>query len=189
MSSTIGLIGGCSAESTAIYYRRLNEDARSRAAGHGARVLLWSFDFADIDALIAEDKWDLAAARFVEAARWLEKGGADCVLITTNTMHRVAQEVEGAISVPLLHIVDASAAAIKDAGARSALVLGTRYLMAQPHFFGRLEAKGVATAKPGAPDAERVHRVIYDDLMTGLVPERAKETLRDVIARAAHAGL
>ncbi len=152
---TIGLIGGLSWESTAIYYRLLNEAVRRRLGGlHSARLLLWSFDFAEIEALQAEGDWAGAAAQMAEAARRLARGGADCLVICSNTMHRMAAEVEAAGDLPLIHIADATAAAIKRQrqppapAARHALYHGAALLQGAPQRAPRHRGHGARRGRP-----------------------------------------
>ena len=178
---TIGLIGGLSWESTAIYYRLLNEAVRRRLGGlHSARLLLWSFDFAGIEALQAEGDWAGAAAQMAEAARRLARGGADCLVICSNTMHRMAAEVEAAGTLPLIHIADATAAAIKAGASRRPLLLATRYTIEQPFYKGRLSARhGIEAVVPEAADRETVHRIIYEELCRGIIrPDQGRLSLR-----------
>ena len=153
----IGLIGGMSWESTAVYYRLLNQGARERLGGlHSAPIVLWSFDFAEIEALQASGDWDKATDAMIAAARGLEAAGAGCVVICTNTMHRMADDVQAAVSIPLIHIGDTTAAHIKAMGGTRPLLLGTRFTMEQDFYKGRLvERHGIDVR---VPDDERLHR-------------------------------
>jgi aspartate racemase len=182
---TIGLIGGLSWESTAIYYRLLNEAVRRRLGGlHSARLLLWSFDFAEIEALQAGGDWAGAAARMAEAARCLVRGGADCLVICSNTMHRMAAEVEAAGDLPLIHIADATAAAIKVSSSRRPLLLATRYTVEQPFYKGRLrERHGIEAMVPEEADRETVHRIIYEELCRGILRPDSKSAFLDIVGR------
>ena len=173
---TIGLIGGMSWESTATYYRTLNELARQRQGGlHSAEILLWSFDFAEIEALQAAGDWHGATERMVGAAKRLERGGADCMLICTNTMHMMYDTVQASVSVPVLHIADAAAAAIKAAACRRPLLLATAYTMEQDFYTGRLSDKhGLDVMVPNAPDRADVHRIIYEELCQGEIKPASK---------------
>ena len=138
----IGLIGGMSWESSAEYYRIINEKVRDRLGNlHSARCLMWSFDFAEIEALQHAGRWDKATELLVEAAQRLERGGADFMLICTNTMHRMADDVQAAVSIPLLHIADPTAERIKAAGLKRIGLLGTAFTMEQDFYKGRLTAK------------------------------------------------
>ena len=182
---TIGLIGGMSWESTATYYRLLNEGVRARVGGqHAAELLLWSFDFAEIEALQVADEWARATERMIEAARAVERGGADCVLICANTMHKMADEVAAAISVPLIHIADATAVAIKNLGAKRPLLLGTAYTMEQDFYVGRLkDAHGIEVAIPDAMERKIVHDIIFNELCQGVVTSASKSKLTQIIER------
>ena len=182
---TIGLIGGLSWESTAIYYRLLNEAVRRRLGGlHSARLLLWSFDFAEIEALQAEGDWAGAGAQMAEAARRLARGGADCLVICSNTMHRMAAEVEAAGDLPLIHIADATAAAISASASRRPLLLATRYTMEQPFYKGRLsERHGIEAMVPEEADRETVHRIIYEELCRGIIRPESKAAYLEIVGR------
>jgi aspartate racemase len=183
---TIGLIGGLSWESTAIYYRLLNEGVRRRLGGlHSAEILLWSFDFARIEALQSRGDWTAAAAAMIEAARRLERGGAECLLIGSNTMHRMAGEIEAAVDLPLLHIADAAAAAIKASASRRPLLLATAYTMEQPFYKERLaRGHGIDVMVPEPADRETVHRIIYEELCRGIVRPESRSAYLEAIGRA-----
>jgi aspartate racemase len=187
---TLGLIGGMSWESTAIYYRLLNEGARDRLGGlHSAQLLLWSFDFAEIEALQAEGDWDGATARMVDAAKRLAAGGAAALLICTNTMHRMADQVQAAVDVPLIHIADATAAAIKAGTARRPALLATRYTMEQDFYKGRLRDRhGIDVLVPDEAGRERVHHIIYDELCRGIIRPESKAVYLAEIDRLRAAG-
>lgn len=187
---TIGLLGGMSWESTALYYRDINREVAARLGGlHSAKILLASVDFADIAALQSAGDWDGAGAVLGEHARALVAGGADLVVICTNTMHRVADAVEAAAGVPLLHIADPTGAALVAAGHRRIGLLGTRFTMEQDFYRDRLaERFGLDVVVPEADDRDLVHRVIFDELVHGIVTEPSRAAYRDVIARLAGAG-
>jgi aspartate racemase len=178
-------------ESSANYYRIVNELVRDAAGGlHSARVLMCSVDFAAIESCQVEGRWDDAALELAEAARALERGGADCVVLCTNTMHKVAAQVAAAVAIPFIHIVDATAAAIRAAGLRRVGLLGTCFTMEEDFYVARLADRGrVEVIVPGAADRAIVNRVIYDELCLGRVEERSRaEYLRiidDLIARGA----
>ena len=180
---TIGLIGGMSWESTAVYYDHLNRLARERLGGlHSAQLLLWSFDFAEIEQLQAAGDWRAATARMIDAAQRLERGGADCLVICTNTMHRMAPEVQGAVTIPLLHIADATAAAIKESAALKPALLATRYTMEQDFYKGRLkEQHGIEVAVPDAAGRRVVHDIIYDELCQGVVKDASKQRYLQIV--------
>lgn len=188
---TLGLIGGMSWESTAIYYRHLNELARQHLGGlHSAQLLLWSFDFAEIEALQVAEDWAAATARMVEAARGLARAGAEAIVICTNTMHRMAAEVEAAVEIPLIHIADTTAAAIQASPARHPLLLATGYTMAQDFYKGRLrERHGIDVAVPDEAGRDLVHRVIYEELCQGVVRPESKAAYLDLIEAQRRAGI
>ena len=165
----IGLIGGMSWESSAEYYRILNEGVRDRKGPTAsARCLLWSFDFAEIEALQHEGDWEGLSARMIDAARRLESAGADMLLICTNTMHRMAPAVQTAVEIPLLHIADPTARAIKSAGHRKVGLLGTAFTMEHDFYKGRLsDMHCLEVIVPDDEDRAVVHRIIYDELVAG----------------------
>ncbi|MFG2898566.1 aspartate/glutamate racemase family protein [Streptomyces zaomyceticus] len=179
---TIGLIGGMSWESTAEYYRLLNELTRERLGGlHSARCVLYSVDFAEIERLQVQGRWTEAGEILAAAAQALEAAGADMVLICTNTMHKVADQVEAAVSVPLLHLADVTAAAVRASGLSRVGLLGTAFTMEQDFYRGRLEAGGLDVRTPEAEGREIVHRVIYEELCLGIVREESRAAYRKVI--------
>ncbi|MEU7135968.1 aspartate/glutamate racemase family protein [Streptomyces sp. NPDC046261] len=179
---TIGLIGGMSWESTAEYYRILNERTRERLGGlHSARCVLHSVDFAEIEQLQVQGRWAEAGDVLAGAARSLEAAGADLLLICTNTMHKVADSVEAAVSVPLLHLADATAAAVRAAGLRRVGLLGTAFTMEQDFYRGRLAAGGLDVRVPDAEGRALVHRVIYEELCLGVVREASRADYRRVV--------
>jgi aspartate racemase len=161
-------------ESSAEYYRIINERVRDRLGGlHSARCLMWSFDFAKMEELQHAGRWDEAAVLMVEAARRLERGGADFLLICTNTMHRMADEVQAAINLPLPHIADPTADRIKAAGLRRVGLLGTAFTMEQQFYKGRLASQhGLEVLVPDDEGRALVHRVIYEELVRGRVSRR-----------------
>lgn len=181
----IGLIGGMSWESSAEYYRILNEGVRDRIGPTAsARCLLWSFDFAEIERLQHAGDWDGLTARIVDAARRLEAAGVDVLLICTNTMHRMAPAVEAAITVPLLHIADPTAERITAAGHRKVGLLGTAFTMEHDFYKGRLTARhGLKVLVPDADDRATVHRIIYEELVAGKVLPQSRAAYREVIGR------
>ncbi|MFF4294392.1 aspartate/glutamate racemase family protein [Streptomyces vinaceus] len=186
---TIGLLGGMSWESTAEYYRLLNELTRDRLGGlHSARCVLYSVDFADIEHLQAEGRWAEAGEVLAEAGRRLEAAGADLVLICTNTMHKVADRVQDALSVPLLHLADATADAVKGAGLTRVGLLGTAFTMEQEFYRGRLAASGLEVCVPDAEGRALVHRVIYEELCRGVVREESRAAYQAVIQELVAAG-
>jgi aspartate racemase len=180
----IGLIGGLSWESSAEYYRLMNLAVRDRLGGlRSARSLMWSFDFGEIEALQRAGDWARAASLMVDAARRLERGGADFLLICSNTMHRMADEVAAAIGIPLLHIADPTAERIKAQGFGRVGLIGTAFTMEEGFYKGRLEHRfGLEILVPGAGDRALVHRVIYDELVQGQVNPASRNAYRGVIA-------
>ncbi|MFF8373161.1 aspartate/glutamate racemase family protein [Streptomyces lydicus] len=186
---TIGLLGGMSWESTAEYYRLLNELTRERLGGlHSARCVLYSVDFAEIERLQAEGRWEQAAEILAEAAGALEAAGVDMLLLCTNTMHKVADEVAAAVSVPLLHLADTTAEAVRARGLRRVGLLGTAFTMEQDFYRGRLERHGLDVLVPGAAARSTVHRVIYEELCLGVVREESRTAYRAVIDDLVAAG-
>lgn len=186
----IGLIGGMSWESSAEYYRIINEGVRDRLGGlRSARCLMWSFDFGKIEALQHAGRWDDAAALLADAAQRLERGGADFFLICTNTMHRVADQVQAAVGIPLLHIADATAERIVVAGIGRVGLIGTAFTMEQDFYKGRLSQRfGLDVLVPEAEDRAVVHRVIYEELVQGQALPASRDAYRAVIARLAGRG-
>jgi aspartate racemase len=180
----IGLLGGMSWESSAEYYRLLNEFVRDRLGGlHSARCVLASVDFAEVEEMQVAGRWDDAGRLLAEAAAGLEAAGAESVLICTNTMHKVADTVSGAISVPLLHLADATAEAVTGAGLTTVGLLGTAFTMEQDFYRSRLAAHGLDVLVPGDADRREVHRVIYEELCLGVVREESRRAYQGVIDR------
>jgi aspartate racemase len=185
----IGFLGGMSWESSAEYYRLANETVRDRLGGlHSARCLMYSVDFAGIARMQAEGRWDDAATALATAGRALEAGGADFIVLCTNTMHKVADAVSDAVAVPLLHIGDTTAAAVLDAGVHRVGLLGTGFTMSQPFYADRLAAHGLDVLVPSEQDQATVHRIIYDELCVGAIREESRDAYRQVIERLVAAG-
>lgn len=181
---TIGVLGGMSWESTAHYYRVLNEAVRERAGGlHSAEILLHSVDFAPIAELQARDDWDAAAVTLGSAARGLAAAGADFLVIATNTMHIVASQIEAAAGIPVLHIADPTADAAIAAGVTTLGLLGTRFTMEKDFYTRRLQERGLTAIVPEASDRDTVHRIIYDELVLGIVRDESRAEYRAVIQR------
>jgi aspartate racemase len=186
---TLGLLGGMSWESTIPYYRRINECVRDRLGGlHSAQLVLYSVDFAAIEALQHRGEWDAAGDRLAEAAQALQRAGAEGLVICTNTMHRVLAQIEPAVRIPVLHIADATAARIRAAGVTRVGLLGTRFTMEQAFYRGRLERHGLQVRVPDAAQREIVHRVIYDELCQGRCLAESRAAYRAVIADLVAAG-
>ncbi|MBN9544848.1 MAG: aspartate/glutamate racemase family protein [Alphaproteobacteria bacterium] len=186
----IGLIGGMSWESSSEYYRIINQSVREKLGGlRSARCLMWSFDFGEIEALQHAGRWDDATALMIDAAQRLERGGADFFLICTNTMHRMADSVQAAVRIPLLHIADPTAERIKARGLTKVGLLGTAFTMEQDFYKGRLKDKfGLDVLVPEAEDRATVHRIIYDELVQGRVESRSRDAYRKIIARLIERG-
>ncbi|HHQ4686303.1 aspartate/glutamate racemase family protein [Aeromonas veronii] len=186
----IGLLGGMSWESTVSYYQALNRGVRAQLGGlHSARVLLNSVDFAGIERLQHAGDWPATARLLAAEARKLQDGGADFLLIGTNTMHKVAPEIEAAIDIPLLHIADATAAKLRADGITRVGLLGTRFTMEQDFYKGRLQERfGLAVLVPDDAERERVHRIIYDELCLGEIRESSRAEYLAIIEGLAAAG-
>jgi len=187
---TIGLIGGMSWESSAAYYRIINQEVARRLGGlHSARSLMYSVDFAEIEEFQHQGRWDEATARMIEAARQVERGGADCVLLCTNTMHRMADDVQGSVAIPLLHIADATGERIVTHGLTAIGLLGTRFTMEQDFYRGRLQERyGLDVLTPDAEERQVVHEVIYRELVLGHVRPASKDAYKRAIAHLAARG-
>ena len=182
---TLGLIGGMSWESTTSYYQWLNRLARERLGGqHSAKLLMWSADFAPIAAMQAAGDWDGATAVMVDAARRLEGAGADAILICANTMHLMAPAVAAAVSIPVLHVADATARAIRAAGSHRPLLLATRFTMEKNFYRDRLRAGGVEAVLPEAEERERLHAIIFDELVQGRLEPTSRAALIEITRRA-----
>jgi len=173
---TIGLIGGMSWESSIEYYRIINQGIREKMGGlHSARSLMYSVDFAEIEVLQHQKRWQEATEMMKDAARSLEAGGADFVLICTNTMHLMAESVERAVSIPLLHIADATADAVRKSGMSTVGLLGTRFTMEEDFYSGRLSQKhGLEVFIPQEDERQRVHDIIYDELCCGTIKDPSR---------------
>jgi len=186
---TLGLLGGMSAESTAIYYRELNRLVRERLGGlHSADLLLWSVDFAGIAELQAQGRWDETGRILADGARRLEGAGAQAIVLCTNTMHLNAPAIEAAIRVPFLHIGDATATALKARGVKRPLLLATRFTMEQAFYRDRLAAAGLDCLIPDETDRGRLHAIIYDELCQGVVNPASKAQALEMVAKARGAG-
>jgi aspartate racemase len=183
--AVIGLIGGMSWESSAQYYRIINREVQKRLGGvHSARSLMWSVDFGEIENLQHRGAWDKLTEEMVDAAIRLERGGADFVLLCTNTMHRMAGAVSAAINIPLLHIADPTGEKIRQAGFRKVGLLGTAFTMEQDFYKTRLEHLfGLDVIVPGAEDRRIVHQVIYKELVAGKVLPQSRQAYHEIISR------
>lgn len=182
---TIGIIGGMSAESTAHYYAHINAGVRQKLGGlHAAEIILWSVDFANIANLQAKGDWPAMAKQLADIAARLERAGADCIILATNTMHKVAPEIETAISIPFIHIADATAAKIKAAGFKRPGMMATAYTMEQDFYVGRFAEKhSLDVMVPEAADRAETHRIIYEELCKGVVSQTSKTAYEAIAHR------
>jgi len=187
---TIGVIGGMSWESSAEYYRLLNRHAKARLGGHhNARSLMLTVDFAAVEAAQRAGDWAALGAQMADAARQLERGGADLVILATNTMHRVYESIEQALAIPFLHIADPTGDALRAAGIERVGLLGTRYTMEQTFYTGRLrERYALDTLLPDETERAEVHRIIYDELCHGVVRDESRRAYQRVIEALAARG-
>ena len=180
---TIGLIGGMSWESTVPYYRLINEGIKARLGGlHSAKIVLYSVDFHEIEQLQRSGDWDAAGALLAQAARSLASAGAAFLVLCTNTMHKVAPAIEAAVSIPLLHVVDGTAADITAAGCKKVGLLGTRFTMEQAFYTDRLQQYGLQVSIPNQQDRDIVHRVIYEELCLGVLRDESRDHYRRIMA-------
>ena len=180
---TIGLIGGMSWESSLIYYRLINKAVKERLGGlHSAKCIMYSVDFAEIEPLQHDGKWTEAAQKMSEAARHVEDGGADFLVLCTNTMHKTANDIERHVNIPLLHIADATAEKIKGEGLGRLGLIGTRSTMEDDFYKGRLIDKhGLEVVVPDEDQRQAVHRIIYDELCLGVIRQDSKERYKDIM--------
>lgn len=180
---TLGLMGGMSWESTAIYYRLINEGVRNKLGDlHSAQLLLWSFDFSDIVKLQASEDWDKAGELLVNAAKQLKNAGTDGLMICTNTMHKVADMVQNEVRLPLIHIADVTAQASKNKGIKKIGLLATRFTMEQDFYKNRLlDVYDIETIIPNEQDRHIVHSIIYDELCKGNILEESKQSYLRII--------
>ena len=187
---TIGLLGGMSWESSAEYYRLVNEQVKARLGGlHSARCVLFSVDFAEIERLQQQGDWDTAGELLAQAAYQLELAGAELLVVCTNTMHRVAAAIQQRIAISLVHIADPTAEAIRQVKIRTVGLLGTRFTMEQDFYRGRLvDRYGLNVLVPDAPDRETVHRIIYEELCLGQIVPASRIAYQAVIGRLVAAG-
>ncbi len=179
---TIGLLGGMSWESTELYYRLINEKVKQRLGGlHSAKIVLVSVDFQEIETLQHQNRWEEAGHLLAQAGQQVEAAGADFLLICTNTMHKVAPQIEQAISIPILHLADATAVRIQQKGLKKVGLLGTNFTMEQDFYRGRLEQHGLEIIVPNAADRAIVHGVIYDELCLGQVQDASRQEFLRII--------
>ena len=186
---TIGLIGGMSWESSAEYYRIINQRVRDQMGPlRSAQLLMYSVDFGPVEQAQHAGRWDDAALILEDAARRLQAGGADCVVLCTNTMHRVAARIEAAVSIPFLHIADAAGAAAVEAGTLTVGLLGTAFTMEQDFLTARLTAQGLTVLVPDADERQAVHRIIYEELCVGVLSAASRQVYQRVIESLAARG-
>jgi len=181
---TLGLIGGMSWESTVPYYQQINQTVRQQLGGlHSAKLILYSVDFAEVEQLQMSGQWEAAGKLLADIARKLETAGADALVICTNTMHKVADAVQAAVTIPLLHIADPTAQAIRQAGFQTVGLLGTRFTMEQDFYRSRLEGQhGLTVLTPPVEDRALVHQIIYNELSLGQVLDASRQTYQRIIA-------
>lgn len=187
---TIGLLGGMSWESTASYYQALNQGIKAELGGlHSAKICLYSVDFAEIEQLQHQGQWQQTAEILTEAAQKVEAGGADFLLICTNTMHKVADEIQSGISIPILHIADATAEALLADGCTKVGLLGTGFTMQEAFYKQRLQDKyGIEVLVPEESEQEQVHHIIYQELCKGEIKEASRQIYLQVIDLLAEKG-
>lgn len=186
---TIGLIGGMSWESTVTYYQVINETVKRELGGlHSAKCLLHSVDFAEIEEYQTRGEWEKSGEVLAAAAAGLEGAGADMIVICTNTMHKVAPQIQAAVSIPVVHIADAAADALIAGGISKAALLGTKYTMTQDFYKGRLAGRGIEMLIPEEKDIELVNAVIFHELCLGIISERSREELRRILEDLAGKG-
>ena len=185
----LGLVGGTSAESTVVYYQSLNRLVRERLGGrHSAELVMWSVDFAPYSDWMAADEWDRVGEGLCAAARKLEAAGAQAIVLCANTMHLMAPRVSEAVRVPLLHIADATAQALKARSVTRPLLLATRFTMEKAFYRQRLEAAGLPALVPEQPDRERLHAIIFDELVKGIIRPESKAEFLQAVQRGRAAG-
>jgi len=179
---TIGLIGGMSWEASALYYQLLNREVQRRLGGlHSVKLAMISLDFDEPIGLARQSRWAELATLLINAAQRLERAGADILMIGANTAHRVADEVEAAISIPLIHICDCTAAAVLARGQKRVALLGTRYTMEEDFYKDRLAARGLEVLIPGAEARAEIHRIILDELVLGRLESASREACREIM--------
>lgn len=179
---TIGLIGGMSWESTVSYYQIINERIKEKLGGlHSASLLLYSVDFAEIEKYQSNGEWEKSAELLGKAALNLQKAGADFIAICTNTMHKVAPQIQEKIVIPIIHIADATADVLIDAGIQTVALLGTRYTMTEDFYKEKLIARGIEVLIPDTEEIETVNQVIYEELCQGIISKASKETYLQII--------
>ena len=186
---TLGLLGGMSWESTADYYTLINEGIKENLGGlHSAKILMYSVDFAKLADCLANDDWNTIANILVKASKNIEQSGADCIMICTNTMHNVADAIKAEISVPLIHIAEVTADALKEAGISKAALLGTKMTMELPFYKEKLNAQGIEAVMPNKKDRALLNGIIFDELCLGIKEDTSKEHMLRMIAQLKEQG-
>jgi aspartate racemase len=187
---TIGLVGGMSWESTLEYYRIINQYTKERLGGfHSARIVMYSVDFAEVESQQHEGRWDDLTRLMIDAAQRVERGGAELLVICTNTMHKMADDVQKDIRIPIVHIVDVTAEAIKSRSRKRGGLLGTRFTMEQDFYKGRLVRNhALEVLVPEEKEREDIHRILYNELCLGEIKEKSKGTFQNIIAHLAARG-
>jgi aspartate racemase len=189
LMKTIGMIGGMSWESTALYYRLVNQETKRRLGGHhNAASVMVTVDFDEVERMQHSGDWDALARLMADTARQIERAGADFMVLCTNTMHKLAASIESAVGIPLLHIADATADAIHKSGEQRVGLLGTKFTMEQTFFRERLERRGIEVLIPDERSRETIHKVIYGELVHGVTRPESREEFRKIIAGLAHDG-
>lgn len=187
---TIGLIGGMSWESSAHYYEIINEEVKKRLGGsHSAKCILYSVDFHEIEECQRSGQWDRMGVLLNEAAKGLEAAGAECLILCTNTMHKVADAIQAGVSIPLLHIADVTAGQVLSQGIETVGLLGTKYTMEQDFYKSRLEEQGLNVLVPGEQDREAINYVIYNELCLGQLRQESREKFKSIIEDLANQGV
>lgn len=186
---TIGLIGGMSWESTVTYYQIINDTVKNKLGGlHSAKILLYSVEFAEIEECQAKGEWERSGEILADAAMRLESAGADFIVICTNTMHKVVNQIQAKIRIPIVHIADATAEALLQAGITKTALLGTKYTMTQDFYKERLVQKGISVVIPNEQEIEKVNDVIYNELCLGIISDESRKAYVKVIERLKEEG-
>ena len=186
---TIGLIGGMSWESTITYYQVINEVVKEELGGfHSAKILLYSVDFHEIEAAMAADDWEKGTEILIAAAESLERGGADFIVVCTNTWHKVADQIRQKVSIPLLHVAELIADELKESGIETAALLGTRYTMEQDFYRNKLEESGINVIIPNQEERNDINRIIFEELCLGIISPASKNRYLSIIDRLMQSG-
>lgn len=186
---TVGLLGGMSWESTVTYYQNINETVKEKLGGlHSAKILMYSVDFDEIEKLQASGNWEQSAQILADAACRLEKAGADFIVICTNTMHKVAPQIQSHINIPILHIADATADELTKANIKTVALLGTKYTMTQDFYKNKISKRNINVLIPDDKDIETVNHVIYDELCRGIISDASRKEYVRIISSLQHKG-